>query len=86
MVINPPYGIRLSQPDELASFYPRLGDWLKQRFAGWRVYMLTGDMRAQKLIGLAPSKKTPLFNGSLECRLYEFNIVDGPMRRKPRLP
>lgn len=86
MVINPPYGIRLSQPDELASFYPRLGDWLKQRFAGWRVYMLTGDMRAQKSIGLAPSKKTPLFNGPLECRLYEFTIVDGPMRRKPRLP
>jgi putative N6-adenine-specific DNA methylase len=86
MILNPPYGIRLSQPDELASFYPRLGDWLKQRFAGWRVYMLTGDMRAQKSVGLAPSKKTPLFNGSLECRLYEFKIVDGPMRRKPRLP
>lgn len=86
MVINPPYGIRLSQPDELASFYPQLGDWLKQRFAGWRVYMLTGDMRAQKSVGLAPSKKTPLFNGSLECRLYEFKIVEGPMRRKPRLP
>jgi putative N6-adenine-specific DNA methylase len=85
MVINPPYGIRLSQPEELASFYPRLGDWLKERFAGWRVYVLTGDMRAQKLIGLAPSKKTPLFNGSLECRLYEFKIVEGSMRRKPRV-
>jgi putative N6-adenine-specific DNA methylase len=85
MVLNPPYGIRLSRPDELSSFYPRLGDWLKQRFAGWRVYVLTGDARAQKLIGLAPSKKLPLFNGSLECRLYEFKIVEGPMRRKPRL-
>jgi len=81
MLINPPYGIRLSQRDELESFYPRLGDWLKQRFTGWRVYIFTGDSRVPKLISLAPSKRTPLFNGALECRLYEFKIVQGTMRR-----
>jgi 23S rRNA (guanine2445-N2)-methyltransferase len=81
MLINPPYGVRLSQPDELESFYPRLGDWLKQRFAGWRAYVFTGDARAPKLIGLSPSKRTPLFNGALECRLYEFKIVQGTMRK-----
>jgi len=80
-LINPPYGIRLSQRDELESFYPRLGDWLKQRFTGWRVYIFTGDSRVPKLISLAPSKRTPLFNGALECRLYEFKIVQGTMRR-----
>src|SRR5512135_694575 len=77
MLINPPYGVRLSQPDQLESFYPRLGDWLKQRFAGWRAYVFTGDARVPKLIGLAPSKRTPLFNGALECRLYEFRLVRG---------
>lgn len=82
MVINPPYGVRLSHPDELASLYPKLGDWLKQRFAGWRVYVLTGDARVPKLIGLAPSKRIPLFNGDLECRLYEFVIVPGGARRR----
>ena len=82
MVINPPYGIRLSQPHELESFYPKLGDWLKQRFAGWRAYVLTGDARVPKLIGLAPSKRIPLFNGALECRLYEFLIVQGGARRR----
>ncbi|HEY5626385.1 MAG TPA: THUMP domain-containing protein [Nitrospira sp.] len=81
MIINPPYGVRLSQRDELESFYPKLGDWLKQRFAGWRVYIFTGDSRLPKLIGLAPSKRTPLFNGALECRLYEFTIIQGRMRR-----
>ncbi|HSB44429.1 MAG TPA: THUMP domain-containing protein [Nitrospira sp.] len=81
MLINPPYGVRLSQPDELEFFYPRLGDWLKQRFAGWRVYVFTGDARVPKLIGLAPTKRTPLFNGALECRLYEFIIVQGSMRK-----
>lgn len=82
MVINPPYGVRLSRPDELESFYPKLGDWLKQRFTGWRAYVLTGDARVPKLIGLAPSKRIPLFNGALECRLYEFVIVRGGARRR----
>jgi putative N6-adenine-specific DNA methylase len=81
MLINPPYGVRLSRPEELDAFYPRLGDCLKQRFSGWRVYIFTGDLRVPKLIGLAPSKRIPLFNGSLECRLYEFLIVPGAMRK-----
>ncbi|HEX6726261.1 MAG TPA: class I SAM-dependent RNA methyltransferase, partial [Nitrospira sp.] len=86
MVINPPYGVRLSRWDELESFYPKLGDWLKQRFTGWRVYVLTGDARLSKLLGLTPSKRIPLFNGSLECRLYEFVIVQGGARRRLRPP
>jgi putative N6-adenine-specific DNA methylase len=86
MLINPPYGVRLSRPEELDAFYPRLGDWLKQRFSGWRVYIFTGDLRVPKLIGLAPSKRIPLFNGSLECRLYEFLIVPGAMRKKAPPP
>ncbi len=86
MIINPPYGVRLSRPDELESFYPKLGDWLKQRFAGWRAYVLTGDARLSKLIGLTPSKRIPLFNGALECRLYEFVIVQGGARRRLTRP
>jgi putative N6-adenine-specific DNA methylase len=82
MIINPPYGVRLSRSDELELFYPKLGDWLKQRFAGWRAYILTGDARLSKLIGLTPSKRIPLFNGALECRLYEFVIVQGGARRR----
>ena len=77
MLINPPYGVRLNRPEELESFYPKLGDWLKQRFAAWRAYVFTGDPQLPKLIGLSPSRRLPLFNGSLECRLYEFKIVRG---------
>jgi len=86
MVINPPYGVRLSGLNELGLFYPKLGDWLKQRFAGWRAYVLTADARVPKLIGLAPSKRIPLFNGALECRLYEFLIVKGGARRRLTAP
>jgi putative N6-adenine-specific DNA methylase len=39
-------------------------------------------MRLPKLIRLAASKRTPLFNGPLECRLFEYKIVEGGMRRK----
>jgi putative N6-adenine-specific DNA methylase len=86
VVMNPPYGVRLSTQEDLAEFYPPLGQWMKQRCVGWQVYLFTGDLRAPKLIGLAPSKRTPLFNGAIECRLYKFKIVQGSMRRKPASP
>jgi len=84
LVANPPYGERLGDASELAAFYPKLGDALKKRFAGWRCYFLSADPLLPKLIGLKPSKKTPLFNGSLECRLYEFVVVAGSHRRGDR--
>ncbi|MBI3356248.1 MAG: class I SAM-dependent RNA methyltransferase [Nitrospirae bacterium] len=82
LVMNPPYGIRLDTQANLNEFYPKLGTWLKTRCVGWRVYLFTGDLRAPKLIGLAPSKRIPLFNGSIECRLYEFLLVQGGARRR----
>jgi len=82
MVMNPPYGVRLEDQETVARFYPRLGDALKQRFAGWRACIFTADLRLPKLIGLKPSKRTPLFNGALECRLYEFPLVAGSARKK----
>jgi putative N6-adenine-specific DNA methylase len=84
MVMNPPYGERLGTPDELARLYPRLGDALKQRFAGWRCYIFTADLRLPKLIRLAPSARIALWNGALECRLYEFRIVAGRPTRHSR--
>jgi putative N6-adenine-specific DNA methylase len=82
MVMNPPYGERMGTPEELAEFYPKLGDALKKRFAGWRCYIFTADLRAPKLIRLTPSKRIPLWNGAIECRLYEFEIVAGSHRKK----
>ena len=82
VVTNPPYGVRIGEEAELAQFYPRLGDALKQRFAGWNVCIFTADMRLPKLIGLRPKRRVPLFNGALECRLYEFEMVVGTARRR----
>jgi putative N6-adenine-specific DNA methylase len=83
IVTNPPYGVRLDDPTNLAAFYPKLGDALKQRFAGWTACLLTGDPRLPKLIGLKPSRRTPLYNGAIECRLFRFEIVAGRPQRAP---
>jgi len=80
IVTNPPYGVRLGEHEALAEFYPKLGDVLKKQFAGWRAYLFSADMRLPKLIRLAVSKRTPLFNGALECRLFEYKMVEGEMR------
>jgi putative N6-adenine-specific DNA methylase len=81
IVTNPPYGVRMEDRDDLAAFYPQLGDALKKRFSGWTAYILSSDMQLAKGIGLAASKRTPLFNGALECRLFEYKLVSGSMRR-----
>ncbi len=84
LLTNPPYGIRSGERDQLAAFYPQLGNHLKQQFPGWQAYFLTADARLAKLIGLAASRRTPLYNGDLECRLFEFKMVRGHNRKSTR--
>ena len=76
---NPPYGVRLDDRDKVAALYPQLGDALKQRFSGWSAWLLSADTRLPKLFGLRASHRIPLYNGALECRLYGYRIVSGPM-------
>ncbi len=82
---NPPYGVRLDEKEKLAASYPQWGDVLKQRFAGWRAYFFTGDLDLAKKIGLKASKRTVLFNGALECRLFEYVMQAGSLRNSPKV-
>ena len=81
LVANPPYGVRIGEDEELALVYPKMGEALKRKFAGWNTYFLTNDLRLPKLMRLTPSKRTPLFNGPLECRLFEIKMVAGSNRK-----
>lgn len=81
IVTNPPYGERIGDATALQALYPQLGDVLKQRFAGWRAYFFSGDANLPKGVRLSASKRTPLFNGKLECRLYEYKVVAGSNRK-----
>jgi putative N6-adenine-specific DNA methylase len=77
LVTNPPYGVRLADQEAVARLYPAIGDALKQRFAGWTAYFFTGDLRLPKLIHLKVTRRTPLMNGAIDCRLFEFPMVTG---------
>jgi putative N6-adenine-specific DNA methylase len=81
MVANLPYGERMGELDEMRVLYPQLGDVLKQKFKGWNAYLLTADLAMPKSIRLSVSRRTPLFNGALECRLFEYKMVAGSNRK-----
>lgn len=80
LIANPPYGVRLSDQEKLDALYPEMGHVLKQKFAGWRAYILSADPMLAKRIRLAASKRTVLFNGALECRLLEYKMLVGSNR------
>ncbi|MBA4143199.1 MAG: class I SAM-dependent RNA methyltransferase [Nitrosospira sp.] len=81
IITNPPYGVRMGEQQQLAEFYPKLGDVLKKRFSGWSAYIFTADPLLPRNIRLTASRRIPLFNGALECRLLEYRMVAGGMRR-----
>ncbi len=82
LVTNPPYGVRIGEQQKLTELYPKLGDMLKKKFSGWKAYIFTADPYLPKFIRLTASRRTPLFNGGLECRLLEYKMVTGGMRRR----
>jgi putative N6-adenine-specific DNA methylase len=80
LVANLPYGERMGDLEELQELYPKLGDVLKKKFGGWNAYLFTSDLRMPKFIRLSVSRRTPLFNGAIECRLFEYKMVAGSNR------
>lgn len=100
MILNPPYGERISprgslgknhknitpisQTDATEDFYPRLAAHWKQAFTGWTAWILTPDLKLSQLLRLKESRRTPLWNGPIECRLMRFDMVAGSARRMPK--
>lgn len=76
VITNPPYGERVKQ-FQLDNFYRQLGDTFKQRYAGWNVWMITGNRQVMKSFGLHPSKTITLFNGPIECKFQRFSMYVG---------
>jgi putative N6-adenine-specific DNA methylase len=80
MVFNPPYGERLDI--ELERFYRELGDTLKNNYPNTNAWFITANLEALKYVGLRPSRKIKLFNGSLEARLVKYEMYEGSKRTK----
>ena len=81
LVTNPPYGQRIGEDEDLKEVYPVWAKHMKESFGGWNTYFLTADLEMPKDMRLKPTKKTPLFNGALECRLFEIKMVSGSNRK-----
>lgn len=79
LVVNPPYGERISTPN-LLNTYKMIGERLKHAFMGNEAWVLSYREECFEAIGLKPSIKIPVYNGSLECEFHKYAIFDGTMK------
>jgi len=80
-IMNPPYNERL-KTDNLNGLYRMIGDRLKQHYGGYQAWIFSGNPDAMKVIGLHPSKKIPLLNGSIECSFRRYDLYAGSRKIK----
>lgn len=78
IIVNPPYGTRIGERKPLFGLYGALGKVLLERFAGWRVGIITTDASLAKATGLpfGPSGK-PVLHGGLKVHLF----LTGPLSK-----
>ena len=91
MILNPPYGERIeakgtgrqaieSGDGTPAEFFAALAAHWKRHYAGWSAWVLTPEMKLPSLMRLKESRRVPLWNGPIECRLFRFDMVAGSAR------
>ncbi|MDG2194777.1 MAG: class I SAM-dependent RNA methyltransferase [Polaribacter sp.] len=81
ILFNPPYGERLNIDTE--EFYKKIGDTLKHGYPDSTVWFITSDLQALKHVGLRTSKRIPLKNGDLDCRLVRYDMYAGTRKIRP---
>ncbi len=75
--LNPEYGERMGEGQDLEALYGRIGDFFKKKCTGYTGCVLTGNMELSRKIGLRSAKRIPFFNGPIECRLVVFDLYAG---------
>lgn len=102
MLVNPPYGERieaggfagtarfgareLPETETQGDFFTKLAAHWKKNFAGWTAWMLTPDLKLPGKMRLKESRRVPMWNGPLECRLFKFEMVKGRPAKPPANP
>lgn len=95
VVTNPPYGERLQLragrrhaggivADAGDDGWHRVGRALKEHFGGWQVWILTSDLELPRRLGMKARRRTPLYNGPIECRLFGFEVFAPEPAAAPR--
>ena len=77
VMINPPYGERLSQDKDVLRLYQDMGSTLKHQFNGAEAWIISSNEDALKCVGLRPAKKIHLVNGDLECLFNKYELFKG---------
>ncbi|MGJ7522981.1 THUMP domain-containing class I SAM-dependent RNA methyltransferase [Variovorax sp. LT1P1] len=93
IVLNPPYGERIevggvarigareqAATEDGGEFFSQLASHWKKNYAGWTAWMLTPDLQLPKRMRLKESRRVPMWNGPIECRLFRFDMVAGSAR------
>ena len=80
VVLNPPYGERLGEKEELGPLYSDIGDFFKNQCTDYTGYVFTGNLDLAKKVGLRASRRFPFFNSTLDCRLLKYELYDGSRR------
>jgi putative N6-adenine-specific DNA methylase len=76
VLMNPPYGERMNK-DDINGLYKSIGDTLKKKYHGYDAWIISSNMEAFKNVGLRPSRKITVYNGSLECKFMKFQMYEG---------
>lgn len=77
VMINPAYGKRMGEIEHLKKIYRGIGDFFKHKCSGYRGYVFTGNIELAKNVGLKTHRRIPFYNGSIECRLLEYDLYKG---------
>lgn len=95
ILLNPPYGERIAVAgvarvreaaqtgDDSGEFFVRLAAHWKKHYAGWAAWVLTPDLKLPQRMRLKESRRVPMWNGPIECRLFRFDMVAGSARKAP---
>jgi putative N6-adenine-specific DNA methylase len=101
MLVNPPYGERIetagvagrtrggrerAETDDGADFFVQLAAHWKKQYAGWTAWVLTPDLKLPTRMRLKESRRVPMWNGPIECRLFRFDMVAGSARTRDPAP
>ncbi len=77
VVMNPEYGLRLGEIESLEKEYKRIGDFFKNKCAGYTGYLLTGNKQLAVKVGLKACRRMIFYNGKIECRLLKYELYEG---------
>ncbi|WP_113873768.1 bifunctional 23S rRNA (guanine(2069)-N(7))-methyltransferase RlmK/23S rRNA (guanine(2445)-N(2))-methyltransferase RlmL [Marinomonas aquiplantarum] len=80
VITNPPYGERLGDEMALIALYRQLGEWVVKHAHGWQFMMLTSNDHLARQIPVRPEKSTRVINGGIECRAYQFPVLDANIK------